>query len=102
MKLKQNVPNIFNVKVIKNNEELQDVIMTINYYVGEKHTHFYKIDCDECGTNFFSQEFEEGAFGFSQHIISNEKYHIVFKEKHNLIELITWNNSVFVFGKMLE
>ena len=49
----------------------------------------------------FGNKWIEGVKGFGKHIITNDKYHMVFYEKKNLLELITFDNSLFVVGKLL-
>ena len=102
-KLKQNCKNIFDIDISIGGESIQNPIFSIDYVISSDKKFYYKISCDniQCGENLFDKDYVEGVRGFKQHIVSNEKFHMVFNEKNNRLELITWNNSIFVYGKLV-
>lgn len=105
--LKKNTQNEFNVSIILDNVEYNDQKIIIEYIVDNKKKQFYKIsiktDLEELDSlkNYFGDEWIEGVKGFGKHIISNNKYHMVYYEKKNLLELITFDNSLFFNGKLM-
>ena len=44
----------------------------------------------------------EGVNGFKQHIISNNVFTIIYKEKYNILEITTFNNKLFIYGKLIK
>lgn len=106
--LKKNLQNEFNVSIILNGEEYTDQKIFIEYIIDNKKKQFYKIsiktDLQELKdlNNFFGDDWIEGVKGFGKHIISDNKYHMVYYEKKNLLELITFDNSMFFNGKLLK
>lgn len=99
MKLKQNFLNDFNCIFVINNEEFLDQQLQIYYYIDSKNKYFYKINSTNIFIqNFFGSKYIEGVKGFNQHIISNNNYQLIYKEKLSQLEVITWNNSLFIHG----
>ncbi len=101
MKLEKNIKNIFNCTIIKNNIEFVNKQISIEYFITKDKKYYYKIISDECLENFFTSKYVEGVKGFGQHVISNDIFHLSYKEKNSQLELITWNNSVFIYGILL-
>jgi hypothetical protein len=52
--------------------------------------------------NFYDFNKLEGIKGFKQHIISNDIFNIVIKEKYNSLEITTFNNKLFIYGKLIH
>lgn len=106
MKLKQNHKNIFNVIIVVNDLEYLEKNIIIEHIIGSDKKYYYKIICPNSENflpkYFFSDNYLEGVKGFGQHIISNNNFHMIYKEKQNQLELITKNNSVFIHGKLIE
>ncbi len=106
--LKKNLQNEFNVSIILNDVEYIDQKIFIEYDVNNKKKQFYKIyiktDIEEleCLENYFGDDWIEGVKGFGKHIISDNKYHMVYYEKKNLLELITYDNSMFFNGNLIK
>jgi hypothetical protein len=101
MKLKQNFSNLFDCVCVINGIEYLDVQIDISYHIGSDKKYFYKItSTDEFIQDFFGIKCIEGVKGFGQHIVSNDKYHLIYKEKSSKLEVITTNNSVFIDGKL--
>ena len=99
MKLKQNFSNLFNCVCVIDGIEYLNVLISISYNIGSDKKYFYKItSSDEFIQDFFGTTCIEGIKGFGQHIISNDKYHLIYKEKSSKLEVITTNNSVFIDG----
>ena len=100
-KLKTNQTNFFDVTIIIDNLEYLSQTIQIDYYYTKNKKYFYKIYSPNeilINRNFFQSDFVEGVRGFGQHIVSNKSFHLVYKEKSNSLEIITWNNSIFVNG----
>lgn len=101
MKLKQNFFNQFNCIYVIDNNEYIDEQLIIYYHIGSDNKYYYKItSTNNFIQDFFGSKYIEGVKGFGQHIISNNKYHLIYKEKSSILEVITRNNSVFIFGKL--
>lgn len=102
MKLKQNFLNVFECIGVINGVEYLNELLIINYHIGSNKKYFYKItSTNNFIQDFFGLKYIEGVKGFGQHIISNDKYHMIYKEKSSKLEVITRNNSVFIDGKLL-
>ncbi len=104
-KLKPNQTNFFNVSVVIDLVEYSNQVVQIDYYFTKNKKYFYKIYSPNetlIENDFFSSDYVEGVKGFGQHIVSNKSFHLIYKEKSNSLELITWNNSVFVNGKLFS
>ena len=100
-KLKTNQTNLFNVTIIIDSIEYLNQTIQIDYYYTKNKKYFYKIYSPNeilIKRQFFNTDYVEGVKGFGQHIVSNKLFHLVFKEKTNSFELITWNNTVFING----
>jgi len=102
MKLIKSIPNIFNVTIIIDSIDYKNYKLEITYKIDSKKNYYYliKTNCEHL-ENFFSQDYVEGVKGFGQHIVSNEKFNLIYKEKTNKVELVTWNNSVFIDGYLI-
>lgn len=101
MKLKQNFSNEFNCNVVIDNNEYFDEKLIIHYHISSDKKYFYKItSSNDFIQNFFGSKCIEGVKGFGQHIISNDKYHLIYKEKSSKLEVITKNNCLFIDGKL--
>lgn len=100
MKLKQNFSNEFICIGVIDDVEYLNVIISIDYYIDSDKKYFYKItSSNNFLQDFFGVKYIEGVKGFGQHIISNDKFHLSYKEKSSKLEVITRNNSVFIDGK---
>lgn len=99
MKLIKDIPNIFNVTIIINNINYLNHKLEIIYKIDNTNKYYYliKTDCEHL-SDFFDMNFVEGVKGFGQHIVSNEKFNLIYKEKTNTIQVITWDNTVFING----
>jgi hypothetical protein len=103
MKLKQNFSNVFVCVCVIDGIEYLNVQIEIKYHIGSDKKYFYKITSpNELVRDFFGSKCIEGVKGFGQHIISNDKYHLIYKEKSSRLEVITTNNSVFIDGKLVN
>ena len=106
--LKKNLQNEFNVSIILNGEEYQDQKVFIQYKIDSKKKQFYKIKIKtnseelECLENYFGDDWIEGVKGFGKHILSDNKYHMVYYEKKYILELITYDNSMFFNGILIK
>lgn len=109
-KLKKNFLNEFVITIIIGDEEYTNQRIFIEYYVDNKKKYFYKISLDindddlselKKLKNYFSNEYVEGVKGFGKHIISNKIYHMVYHEKKNLLEFLTFDNTLFMNGKLI-
>lgn len=102
MKLKQNFSNSFICVFVINNVEYLDQLLYIDYHISSDKKYFYKISSNNNYINdFFTDKFIKGVKGFGQHIVSTDNYYLVYKEKLSQIEIITRDNSLFVYGKLL-
>ncbi len=105
--LKKNLLNEFNVTIVFNNIEYLNQKIFIEFIVGSDKKYYYKIITNfdnsdlEYLKNYFLDEFIEGVKGFGKHIISNEKFNLVLNDKKKILELITFDNSLFINGILL-
>lgn len=106
--LKKNFLNEFNVVITLNGEEYQKQKVFIEYKIDGKKKYHYKIsvqaDDEDLSSinNYFGDGYIEGVKGFGKHIISDNKYYLVYYDKKNTLELITYDNSLFMNGKLLD
>lgn len=106
--LKKNIFNEFDVDIILNGEEYKNQKVLIEYKIDNKKKYYYKINIqiyyDELSiiNNYFNNEYIEGIKGFGKHIISNKKYYLVYYEKKKILELITFDNTLFMNGKLIS
>ena len=102
MKLKQDFSNEFECVAVIDGIEYLNQKISIDYHIGSDKKYFYKItSSNDQIQDFFGSSCIEGVKGFGQHIISNDKYHMIYKEKSSKLEVITTNNSVFIDGKLI-
>lgn len=102
MKIKQNFANKFNCTFVIDNIDYLNQELIIDYHIGSDKKYYYKItSSNDIIQDFFGSKYIQGVKGFSQHVISGSKYHLVYKEKNSQLEVITWNNSVCIYGKLL-
>lgn len=103
MKLRQNFLNQFDCVLIIDGVEYLDEQLTINYHISLNKKYFYKItSTNDFVQDFFSSKYIEGVKGFGQHIILNNKYYLVYKEKTSKLEVITQDNSLFINGIIIN
>ena len=77
--------------------EYLDVKLEIDYHIGSNKKYFYKItSTNKFIQDFFGSKYIEGVKGFGQHIISGDKYHLIYNEKSSKLEVIITNNYVFL------
>lgn len=106
--LKKNFLNEFNVAITLNGDEYRDQKVFIQYIIDSKKKYQYKIiietNCEELFelNNYFGDEYIEGVKGFGKHIISDNRFYLVYYDKKNILELITYNNSLFMNGILLN
>lgn len=106
--LKKNFLNEFNVAIILNGEEYRDQKVFIQYIIDCKKKYHYKIiiktNCEELYEliDYFGDEYIEGVKGFGKHIISDNRFYLVYYDKKNIFELITYDNSLFINGILLN
>lgn len=106
--LKKNFLNEFNVAITLNGKEYQNQKVFIEYKIDCKKKYYYKISLQidngdlHCIDNYFGNEYIEGVKGFGKHIISDNKFYLVYYDKKNLLELITYDNSLFMNGMLLN
>lgn len=96
---KKNFQNNFNVSIIIGNEIIENSNLSIDYYIYKKKKYFYliKTDCVQL-KNMFPIDFIEGIKGFGQHIITYNNFYLVYKVKLSRLELITYDNTIFING----
>lgn len=102
--LKKNQKNFFDVTIIINEFQYNNQSIQIEYFITKNKNYYYKIYSPNeilITNNFFDIDYIEGIKGFKQHIISNKKFHLTYNEKSDKLELITWNNSIFINGNMI-
>lgn len=105
--LKKNLQNEFKVGITLNGVEYPDQKVFIEYTVDQKKKYFYKIyvetNFEELKhlENYFGSNWIEGVKGFGKHIISNNFYYLVYYDKKNSLELITYDNSMFFNGNLI-
>lgn len=73
---------MFNVKIIIKDEEYINQKLIIKLVINNK--------------KIFWDDWIEGVKEFCKYIISNKKYHMVYCEEKNILELITFDNSLFI------
>lgn len=101
-----NTLNLFNISIIIGNKEYSNQKLVIEFLVDKK-KYYYKINIETDNEelkyleNYFGNDWIEGVKGFGKHIISNDKYHLVYYEKKNILELITFDNSLFILGNLI-
>lgn len=106
--LKKNFLNEFNVIITLNGEEYKDQKVFIEYKIDDKKKYHYKISLQtddknlHIVNNYFGDGYIEGVKGFGKHIISNNKFHLVYYDKKKSLELITYSNSLFMNGMLLD
>lgn len=105
--LKKNTLNLFNIVITIDDEEYNNQKLFIDLVVNEKKKYYYRINIKTENEelkyleNYFGDNWIEGVKGFGKHIISDNKYHLIYYEKKNTLELITFDNSLFIFGKLI-
>jgi hypothetical protein len=103
MGFKQYFLNTFNCVVVIDGIEYTDEKIQIDYHCGSDKKYYYKIISDnQFITDLFGCKYIEGVKGFKQHIISRKNYHLIYKEKISQLEIITWDNSLFVHSKLVD
>lgn len=106
--LKKNTLNLFNISIIIEDEEYREQKLFIQLIVDKKKKYYYKIHIEtnqeelKYLENYFGNNWIEGVKGFRKHIISDNKYYLVYHEKKNLLEFITFDNSLFMNGKLIN
>lgn len=106
--LKKNFLNEFVVAIILDGEEYLNQKVFIEYMIDCKKKYYYKIilqtdNEDLTGIdNYFGDKYIEGVKGFGKHIISDNRFFLVYYDKKNTLELITYNNSLFMNGKLIN
>ena len=106
--LKKDFLNKFDVIITFNGEEYQDQKVFIEYKIDGKKKYHYKITIQTDNenlisiANYFGDEYIEGVKGFGKHIISDNRFHLVYYDKKKILELITYDNSLFMNGKLLD
>lgn len=107
-KLKTNTINNFQVSISGSKYDIldPDVFHTLKFgieiSISKNKKYFYKFHCsDNDIQDFFTTEWVDGIKGFKQHFVSNNKYHMIFNEQKNILEIITWDNTLFVHGKLV-
>lgn len=106
--LKKNFLNEFNVAITLNDEEYQNQRVFIEYKIDSKKKYHYKISLQTDNEdlsfidNYFGDEYIEGVKGFGKHIISNNRFYLVYYDKKKILELITYDNSLFMNKKLLD
>lgn len=109
MTLKKNVLNKFNVSIIIDGDEYPNQTFFIEYFTDTKQKFYYKIiyHTDDINLKWLEKYFVpnskyiEGVKGFQTHIIGNNNFYLVYCEKRNSLELITYDNSLFMIGKLV-
>jgi len=105
--LEKNILNEFDVTIVLDNMEYLNQKIFVEYIVDNKKKSYYKIIFNYSDENlinlkkYFSNEFVEGVKGFGKHIISNDVFHLILNVKTKSFELITWDNSLFINGKLV-
>ncbi len=99
MKLEKNTKNYFTVSIVIGEQLIIDSEFSITYFIDNKKKYLYLIqtNCEQI-KYLFPNDYLKGDKGFGQHIIGNEKFYLVYKEKNSIIELITFDNSIFING----
>ena len=106
--LKKNFSNKFNIIITFNGKEYQDQIVFIEYKIDSKKKYYYKINLQTSDKdlnnidNYFGDGYIEGVKGFGKHIISNNRFYLVYCNKKKILELITYDNSMFMNGMLLD
>ena len=105
--LKKDFLNEFDVDITLNGELYLHQKVFIEYTIDRKKKYHYKIiiqvDNDNLSSiiNYFGDEYIEGVKGFGKHIISDNRFNLVYYDKKKTLELITFNNSLFINGKLI-
>jgi hypothetical protein len=103
----KNLLNEFIVGITLNGEEYPDQKVFIEYKIDCKKNYHYKITLETNNedlnsiVNYFGDEYIEGVKGFGKHIISDNRFYLVYYDKKKILELITFDNSLFMNGNLI-